>query len=164
MLRVRYDSDVLSNGVAGKLIQFINAKVLRNGKLVPDQVWVRDGKIIDGASVFFDERRKADIQVDCEGLILSPGFIDIQINGGFGVDFSTMPATDEEYQRGVDEVSRRLLSYGVTSYAPTVITSPPEVYARVSLDVLKSCRCIFHDRISCQEDEWRAMWMWVIWA
>lgn len=84
--------------------------------------------------------------------------------GGFGVDFSTMPATDEEYQRGVDEVSRRLLSYGVTSYAPTVITSPPEVYARVSLDVLKSCRCIFHDRISCQEDEWRAMWMWVIWA
>lgn len=69
--------------------------------------------------------------MDCEGLILSPGFIDIQINGGFGVDFSTMPATDEEYQRGVDEVSRRLLSYGVTSYAPTVITSPPEVYARV---------------------------------
>lgn len=44
---------------------------------------VRDGKIIDGAAVFYDEKREADIQVDCEGYILSPGFIDIQINGEF---------------------------------------------------------------------------------
>ena len=31
--------------------------------------------------VFFDERREADIQVDCEGQILCAGFIDLQING-----------------------------------------------------------------------------------
>ncbi|KAK6043411.1 hypothetical protein COOONC_19084, partial [Cooperia oncophora] len=93
---------------------------------------VRDGKIIDAANIFYDERRKADIQVDCEGQILSPGFIDIQINGGFGVDFSSMPSTDEEYERGVAKVSKCLLSHGVTSYLPTVITSPPEVYARAS--------------------------------
>ncbi|PIO69161.1 hypothetical protein TELCIR_09027, partial [Teladorsagia circumcincta] len=130
MERVRYDSDVLRDDLSGKLVQFMNAKVLRNEELVWDHVWVRDGKIIDAANVFYEERRKADIQVNCGGQILSPGFIDIQINGGFGVDFSSVPSTDEEYKQGVAKVSRCLLSHGVTSYLPTVITSPPEVYAR----------------------------------
>ncbi|ETN71755.1 hypothetical protein NECAME_19187, partial [Necator americanus] len=91
---------------------------------------VRDGKIIDGAAVFYDEKRNPDIQVDCEGHILSPGFIDIQINGGFGVDFSTITSSVEEYKRGIDKVSRQLLSYGVTTFVPTVITSPPHVYSK----------------------------------
>uniref|UniRef100_A0A0R3Q067 N-acetylglucosamine-6-phosphate deacetylase n=1 Tax=Angiostrongylus costaricensis TaxID=334426 RepID=A0A0R3Q067_ANGCS len=92
---------------------------------------VRNGKIVDALSVFFDERRRADIQVDCDGLILSPGFIDIQINGGFGVDFSSLTSSDEEYEQGVQLVSRKLLQYGVTSFAPTIISSAPEVYSRV---------------------------------
>ncbi|KAL6728843.1 hypothetical protein Aduo_010578 [Ancylostoma duodenale] len=131
MVRVRFNARELQYDLTGKLIQFVNVKVLRDGKITWDHLWVRDGKIIDGAAVFYDEKRKADIEVDCEGYILSPGFIDIQINGGFGVDFSTLPSTDIEYQRGVEKVSRGLLSHGVTSFAPTVITSPPEVYARV---------------------------------
>ncbi|KAK5967705.1 hypothetical protein GCK32_015847, partial [Trichostrongylus colubriformis] len=80
MERVRYDSEVLRNDLSGKLVQFLNAKVLRNGQFVWDHVWVRDGKIVDAANIFYGERRKADIQVDCEGQFLSPGFIDIQIN------------------------------------------------------------------------------------
>lgn len=48
------------------------------------------------------------------------------------MDFSTLPSSDQEYQRGVEKVSRKLLSHGVTSFVPTVITSPPEVYTRVS--------------------------------
>ncbi|KIH67342.1 phage tail component protein [Ancylostoma duodenale] len=135
MVRVRFNARELQYDLTGKLIQFVNVKVLRDGKITWDHLWVRDGKIIDGAAVFYDEKRKADIEVDCEGYILSPGFIDIQINGGFGVDFSTLPSTDIEYQRGVEKVSRGLLSHGVTSFAPTVITSPPEVYARVSSEV-----------------------------
>ncbi|EYC43237.1 hypothetical protein Y032_0499g2565 [Ancylostoma ceylanicum] len=135
MERVRFNAGQLQNDLTGKLIQFVNAKVLRDGKITWDHLWVRDGKIIDGAAVFYDEKREADIQIDCEGHILSPGFIDIQINGGFGVDFSTLPSSDTEYQRGVETVSKKLLSHGVTSFVPTVITSPPEVYARVSYEV-----------------------------
>ncbi|KAJ1350005.1 hypothetical protein KIN20_005701 [Parelaphostrongylus tenuis] len=131
MLQVHFDSTVLEKDLSGKLVQFVNAKVLKDGKLVSDDVWVRDGKIIDGLSVFYDERRRADIQVNCDGLILSPGFIDIQINGGFGMDFSSLTSSDEEYERGIQLVSQKLLQYGVTSYAPTIISSSPEVYARV---------------------------------
>ncbi|KAK6740530.1 hypothetical protein RB195_008782 [Necator americanus] len=131
MQQVRFNSPLLQGDLSRKLIQFVNAKVLREGKIVWDQVWVRDGKIIDGAAVFYDEKRNPDIQVDCEGHILSPGFIDIQINGGFGVDFSTITSSVEEYKRGIDKVSRQLLSYGVTTFVPTVITSPPHVYSKV---------------------------------
>ncbi|EPB71075.1 hypothetical protein ANCCEY_09824 [Ancylostoma ceylanicum] len=83
MERVRFNAGQLQNDLTGKLIQFVNAKVLRDGKITWDHLWVRDGKIIDGAAVFYDEKREADIQIDCEGHILSPGFIDIQINGEF---------------------------------------------------------------------------------
>lgn len=36
---------------------------------------------MNAEKVFFDERVRADVQVDCQGLIIAPGFIDIQVNG-----------------------------------------------------------------------------------
>ncbi|HEV2637530.1 MAG TPA: N-acetylglucosamine-6-phosphate deacetylase [Actinocrinis sp.] len=60
----------------------------------------------------------ADADVVLEQGILTAGLVDIQINGAFGVDFST--ATDEDW----DHVSRSLPATGVTSYQPTYITAP----------------------------------------
>jgi len=57
--------------------------------------------------------------IDATGLVLVPGFIDLQINGGFGHDFTADPTT-------IWSVARRLPRYGVTSFLPTIITSPPE--------------------------------------
>lgn len=51
--------------------------------------------------------------------------------GGFGFDFSSPAETDEEYKKGVDLVAHRLLSYGITTFAPTIITSPSELYRKV---------------------------------
>lgn len=48
--------------------------------------------------------------------------------GGFGVDFSK---ATEDVGSGVALVARRLLSHGVTSFCPTLVTSPPEVYHKV---------------------------------
>jgi len=58
-------------------------------------------------------------RLEAEGLILAPGFIDLQINGAFGRDFTADPET-------IWEVAARLPQDGVTAFLPTIITSPPE--------------------------------------
>uniref|UniRef100_A0A8C9ABZ9 Amidohydrolase domain containing 2 n=1 Tax=Prolemur simus TaxID=1328070 RepID=A0A8C9ABZ9_PROSS len=107
------------------VLQFTNCRILRGGALLREDLWVRGGRILDPEKLFFEERLVADEQRDCGGRILAPGFIDVQINGGFGVDFSQ---ATEDVGSGVALVARRILSHGVTSFCPTLVTSPPEVY------------------------------------
>ncbi len=62
----------------------------------------------------------SDAQViDAGGLLLTPGFIDLQFNGGFGQDFTADPAT-------IWAVAAQLPQYGVTAFLPTIITAPLE--------------------------------------
>jgi N-acetylglucosamine-6-phosphate deacetylase len=68
--------------------------------------------------------------VEADGLILSPGFIDLQLNGAFGLDFTANPAT-------LWEVAARLPQFGVTAFLPTLISAPLETYAR-ALAVLQA--------------------------
>ncbi|KAM4631854.1 N-acetylglucosamine-6-phosphate deacetylase [Discoglossus pictus] len=110
------------------ITRFRNCRILRDHKLQREDLWVRQGKILNPEKLFFDEKGSADIQVDCQGRILAPGFIDAQINGGFGVDFSQ--ATDE-VKKGISLVGRNVLSHGVTSFCPTLVTSPASVYHKV---------------------------------
>jgi N-acetylglucosamine-6-phosphate deacetylase len=58
-------------------------------------------------------------QLQAEGFMLAPGFIDLQINGAFGMDFTAEPDS-------IWRVAARLPRYGVTSFLPTIITSPRE--------------------------------------
>jgi len=57
--------------------------------------------------------------VDGSGLLLVPGFIDMQFNGGFGADFTAGPSA-------IWAVAAQLPRYGVTAFLPTIITSPLE--------------------------------------
>src|SRR5438132_886202 len=61
-------------------------------------------------------------RLPADGLLLAPGFIDLQINGAFGSDFTAEPSA-------IWEVGARLPEYGVTAFLPTVVTSPPETIA-----------------------------------
>ncbi len=54
---------------------------------------------------------------DASGLIIAPGFIDLQFNGAFGHDFTADPAS-------IWLVAARYPSLGVTAFLPTIITSP----------------------------------------
>ncbi|XP_037670260.1 N-acetylglucosamine-6-phosphate deacetylase isoform X3 [Choloepus didactylus] len=110
------------------VLRFTNCRLLRGRALLREDLWVREGRILDPEKLFFEERREADEQRDCGGRILAPGFIDVQINGGFGVDFSQAA---EDAGSGVALVARKILSHGVTSFCPTLVTSPPEVYHKV---------------------------------
>nr|XP_040132852.1 3-phosphoinositide-dependent protein kinase 1 isoform X4 [Ictidomys tridecemlineatus] len=124
------------------VLQFTNCRILRGGALLREDLWVREGRILDPEKLFFDERRVADEQRDCGGYILAPGFIDVQINGGFGVDFSKIT---ENVGSGVALVAQRILSHGVTSFCPTLVTSPPEIYHKYDAVPIQSsvvlCAC-----------------------
>ena len=60
--------------------------------------------------------------LDAQQLFVSPGFIDLQLNGGFGHDFTTDPES-------IWAVAEQLPQYGVTAFLPTIITSPPDTIA-----------------------------------
>ena len=64
-----------------KLIQFWNCYLLRDHKIICDDLWVRDGSILDPHVLFFEENVGADVKIDCKGLLIVPGYIDVQING-----------------------------------------------------------------------------------
>ncbi len=54
---------------------------------------------------------------DASGLTVVPGFVDIQINGAFGFDFTEDPSS-------VWQVGALLPRTGVTAFFPTIITAP----------------------------------------
>ncbi|TKS91232.1 N-acetylglucosamine-6-phosphate deacetylase [Collichthys lucidus] len=110
------------------ITQFINCRILRDHRLQREDLWVRDGRILDPEKLFFDEQGYADKRVDCEGSIIAPGFIDVQINGGYGIDFSQ---PSEDVGSGLSFVAKKILEHGVTSFCPTLVTSPPHVYHKV---------------------------------
>lgn len=117
------------------LVQFRNCTILRDHKLIAEDLWVRNRVIVNPEPIFFDERITADIQVDCQGAIIAPGYIDLQINGGMGVDFSHNVDTIKE---AVGKVAKGVLPFGVTSICPTIVTSTPEVY-RQALTSVRKC-------------------------
>lgn len=53
--------------------------------------------------------------------IVSPGLIDLQVNGAFGVEVSPDAAD-------IDRMSRGFLAHGVTAWLPTVVTAPADFY------------------------------------
>ncbi|XP_076041959.1 N-acetylglucosamine-6-phosphate deacetylase [Oratosquilla oratoria] len=112
----------------GITYKYHNCKLIRDSQVIKDDLWVRNGKILDPEPVFFEEQKRADIYVDCNGGIIVPGFIDVQINGGFGYDFSS---DTKEIEKVVKVVAKGLLSTGVTSFCPTIVTSPTNVYHEV---------------------------------
>ena len=63
------------------VIQFHNCSILRDGQIFREDLWTRNGVIINPEPLFFDEKNYADVRVDCKGILISPGFIDIQLNG-----------------------------------------------------------------------------------
>src|SRR5207253_2482280 len=70
--------------------------------------------------VSFDPRPRAS------GEYVIPGFIDLQVNGAFGIDVMSASSS-----AGLREISRQLPSEGTTAWLPTVITAPLDVVERI---------------------------------
>ncbi|XP_071487418.1 N-acetylglucosamine-6-phosphate deacetylase-like [Diadema antillarum] len=119
-----------SNGSVSSspITQFKNCYILHQQQIIRDDLWVRDGKILDPRKLFWEEKGYADRQVDCHNALIVPGYIDVQINGGFGYDFSSEPSQVKE---GLQRVAEGILAHGVTSFCPTVITSNRDTYKEI---------------------------------
>ncbi len=62
-----------------------------------------------------------------------PGLLDVQVNGAFGDDFAD-PSADME------RICKGMLSFGVTGFVPTVVTSPAPAYRPVLTNLRRTNR------------------------
>jgi N-acetylglucosamine-6-phosphate deacetylase len=102
--------------------------VALRGQVVTDyEVWPEGSVLLEGGyirEVSPSDSQLADEVHEHEDSLLLPGFVDLQVNGAFGVDVATEPSR-------VAELSEKLLSTGTTAYLPTVISSPESLYEEV---------------------------------
>lgn len=61
--------------------------------------------------------------VNLDGLVVAPGYVDLQCNGGWGIDVSSEPER-------LWDLAAQLPRTGVTAWLPTVVTGPGEVVDR----------------------------------
>ena len=102
-------------------------RVALRGQVVTDyEVWP-EGTVLFGDGAIADVDRDGSLAEGADEVheypdsLLLPGFVDLQVNGAFGVDVASEPAR-------LAELSRSLLSTGTTAYLPTVISSPEGLY------------------------------------
>ena len=96
---------------------------LRGRVVTEREVWDRGTVLVEGKTIAAVSRDRlgADETLDVDDCFLAPGFVDLQVNGSFGVDVIKHPGS-------LDRLSEKLLSTGTTSYLPTVISLPLESY------------------------------------
>ncbi|KAK9704233.1 N-acetyl-glucosamine-6-phosphate deacetylase [Basidiobolus ranarum] len=124
------------------LIRITNGRVVINGRIEEEEtLWIQDGKFIDPERTFWEQRIVPDTIIDAQGMLVSPGYIDIQVNGAVGVDFT---ADRDNIVEGLDLVSKALLRFGCTAYCPTLVSSFPDAY-RELLPHLKKRQGNIHD-------------------
>lgn len=93
-------------------------RVLVDGTLVgPAAVAIEGGMIAD---VTLGRPAEAPDHLALPHGVLSPGLVDVQINGSFGVDF--ISASDDDWR----SVASMLPATGVTAFQPTYTTAPIE--------------------------------------
>jgi N-acetylglucosamine-6-phosphate deacetylase len=126
-------STVHNVALAPRVTKFTNCRLCKGRQLVHQDLWIdaSSGKILQDQQAFYDHHITPNQVVDLGGRILAPGFIEAQLNGAQGFDFSVPKPSKEEYDDGLRMVNRELVKTGVTSYLPTVTSQLPEVYHRV---------------------------------
>lgn len=110
------------------------AKIFSDHKLLDNKALLIDGENIIGIVAKNDIPDNIKIK-QLNGGILSPGFIDLQVNGGGGKLFNNSP--DKE---SLDEIIKAHQHFGTTSIMPTVISD--------SLNVLQRCTSTISNEIN----------------
>ena len=105
-------------------------QVLRNGRIL------LSSQIESGRAVVLEDDQIADVvadadsprdseELDLDGGILLPGFIDVQVNGGGGALFGEQPSVES-----IRTIANAHHRYGTTAFLPTIISADFERIAR----------------------------------
>jgi N-acetylglucosamine-6-phosphate deacetylase len=121
------------------ITKLTNCRLVKNGKLIDGDIWISSltGKILRSQEAFYSQLAVPDRVINLGGKIVSPGLIDVQLNGAFGLNFSTVPEDFESikgkdgYLKSLRSVNRKLVRTGVTSYLPTLTSQKGKVYQTV---------------------------------
>jgi N-acetylglucosamine-6-phosphate deacetylase len=94
-------------------LRITGAAVLEEGTWRAGDLVCRDGLVVDPAR----PPSAGEVVVDGSGLRVVPGFLDLQCNGGLGIDLAATPER-------IWELAAALPRWGVTAWLPTIVTAP----------------------------------------
>lgn len=103
----------------------INSTIVSAGELMQNKaVIIQGSKIVD----IIDEKSLPSgiKRIDLKGFYLSPGFIDLQINGAGGAFFGGNPTED-----GLKTMEQTLLAQGTTGFLVTAATNSFSIYRKM---------------------------------
>jgi N-acetylglucosamine-6-phosphate deacetylase len=95
----------------------VNGRILSGERIVSGRTVLISAGRIEDVVLSDDPRCRDAVNVDLQGQILLPGFIDVQVNGGGGVLFNDDPSM--ESIRAIGSAHRR---FGTTGFLPTLIS------------------------------------------
>jgi len=95
----------------------VNGRILSGERIVSGRTVLISAGRIEDVVLSDDPRCRDAVNVDLQGQILLPGFIDVQVNGGGGVLFNDDPSL--ESIRAIGSAHRR---FGTTGFLPTLIS------------------------------------------
>ena len=105
----------------------VTSLLIAGGTVVtPDGADVEDLLVTDGTitAIGRDVAAPRDAErIDAAGHLVAPGLIDLQCNGGHGIDLAAEPER-------IWELAGLLPRHGVTAWLPTIVSSPVEIAER----------------------------------
>jgi len=117
---------------AGGITKLTNCRLVRDSQLVYEDLWVSadTGVILRSQEAFYTHYVVPDHVIDLGGRIVAPGFLDVQLNGALGFDFSVLKDDMSDYVAEFRRVNKGLVKTGVTSYLPTLTSQRAVVYQK----------------------------------
>jgi N-acetylglucosamine-6-phosphate deacetylase len=105
-------------------VAFVNGRVLTDSGFQEGLTVLTGSGHISSVSGDRVARAAAVQEIDLDGKLLLPGFIDTQVNGGGGVLFNDDPTVE-----AIDEIGKVHRKFGTTAFLPTLVSDDLEVVA-----------------------------------
>ncbi|KAK2684543.1 hypothetical protein QWA68_016411 [Fusarium oxysporum] len=110
------------------IIRFTNCELVSSGQAKRQDLLIdtSTGRIINET----DPRASKALIIDLAGRIVSPGLLDVQLNGAKGFNFSDVPTEGdmESYASSYRKTCEGILEMGVTGFLPTLTTSEAHIF------------------------------------